>query len=292
MPKEKKQNKHSGKIWQIIACVFLIIIFVQCIIIFMYNSTGSLLEEKKDNIVSLDNIETPIVDLIYHSSMVKCLKAIVSNTRPYEVTILADMDKATDIELLTFYFDELQGTYLGKIEDKKGNIVTVNVEKHNFNDWKNLSVSEIDRLVKTQGDLLDEIVANFPYVEISNQTKIEEFDETYINIDTPYVQLLYPKKWENYLETRINEKNSLTVTFYCKLPNREKIEMFTYTFGGKDGILIGKLNQTEIRVSINNNYVIDEWKPEEKEIFYAMQEDMNIIIDTLLNKDGFQIVKK
>lgn len=294
MKKEPNKSKYRGRVCGVIICILSVIVIIQFTFIYKFlkeQELGVYTEEKQNNIIVLDCIETPIIDLMYRSTAVNCLRAVVSDTEPYEVTILADLDKTTDIELLSFYFNREIGTNLGKIKDEDGNIVTVSFEKYGFEDRSVLSESDIERLKMTQEDLLDDIVANLPYVEIAEQVSKENIENEYITIETSYTQLLYPKKWEEYLETEIIETDVLSVVFYCHLPNREKVELFSYIFGDSADMLIGKLDGTEIGISFSELNNAADWSNEEKQIFYEMQEDMNIIIDGLAQNESFQIAQ-
>lgn len=287
MPKNSI-NRKNFKLCHIISCILSIIVLGESIIFFNHTIDSS--SNTKKHIVLLNNIETPMVDFTYNSLAVNSLKAIVSDVAPYKVTILADLGEISDIELLSFYFDEEYGTYLGKITNKQGNIVTISVEKNNFDNLENYSLLDLNRLVQTQENLLDEISSNLPYTKMAESTFNNNDENMYIAIDTAYTQLLYPQKWEKYLETSIYNQDGYVVNFYCNLPGHERVELFSFSFGDASDILIGYFNGLEIGVKINDESVLENLSEEEKEIFYTMKEDMNLIIDQLTKNEKFQLV--
>lgn len=105
-----------------------------------------------------------------------------------------------------------------------------------------------------------------------------------IQIETAYGVLYFPGKWGLYLQTMQKEDDSLE--FYCCIPEREPVLVFTVRFGISEGgpasVITGADGtRTELVLIIAEPEFGDNWTAEEKETAYAMQEDMNYLLDAL-----------
>lgn len=107
----------------------------------------------------------------------------------------------------------------------------------------------------------------------------------YMKIETPYCDLYYPNQWEDSVRININESDICMVEFYAKIGDKPEVQMFNIVFGGQFSNPIGQLdvNNESIDVSIMTFDLIDsnDWSEEEKDSYYAMQEDVNCIISNL-----------
>ena len=220
--------------------------------------------------------------------MVDALKVKYTETKPYKITFLADLGDTKDIELFSLNFDGDKGSAVGKIKDKNGDLVKVNLEKNIFSTALGISESEVEKLTSAQEDIIDNVMAGMPIEEGSQKTAKEELEQDCMKIDTPYTQLLYPKTWEKYLKVE-TDKDTGEVKFYCQFSDGEKKELFTYTFGKASDILVGHLNDMEVGLSVGTEEAEESWTEEEIETFYSMREDMNIVIDGLENTEGFVV---
>lgn len=117
-----------------------------------------------------------------------------------------------------------------------------------------------------------------------------------IDITTPYVTLKYPEKWLNFLKTekiysQYHEENLTKIVFYSQVGEREKMPIFSIHFNEDGEFYMGSLDNSGDNVYISFSYselVFDgQWTEEEKNIVYAMQEDINYISDCLKNVSGF-----
>lgn len=105
-------------------------------------------------------------------------------------------------------------------------------------------------------------------------------------IQTDYGDLHYPDQWREYVKT-IQEKKSDTikVTFEFEV-DKSDYKLFEILIGGDNGEIIGKLTDNNgiqrnvyLRVAeLPMNSSLDE---AEQNRFYAMQEDLNYLIDNL-----------
>ena len=116
---------------------------------------------------------------------------------------------------------------------------------------------------------------------------VEETEESIVpfSIETKYGNLYYPNKWENVVRTEISEAESYEILFYATIEGKEDIHIFDVTFNG-DGVEVDKRvtedgETLSICVVSYDLDLDDSWKDTEKEIVYAMCEDINYLIGQL-----------
>ena len=279
--KRKKTNK-----WLMVCIILLIVVSVGEVLFIVNmlknNQTG--LNKDKDVLV-INAIETPIVDLVYGFEEVDCLKAIYSENRPHALTFVADMGDSKNIEFLKFYFDEDElGTKIANIKGKNGQQVKLSIEKIKIDDTKGLDSSERDELSSLREDLVETMISNFEVYEyFSDNVYLEE----YILIDTPYFQIPFSKEWEEYLVVDEVKGNPYKVTFSCKFKNGDTVELFTYSFGENSEDIVGELSDVPVGLTIENEEADETWSQEEIDIFYTMSEEMYYILDGLVATGEF-----
>lgn len=123
--------------------------------------------------------------------------------------------------------------------------------------------------------------------EDSVQNVQENNEQEYITINTEYGDLYYPQQWEDYLVTEQElEGESLIVSFSAQI-NETEYPMFQVTVGGdSDGTEVGELTDSSgtkrmVYMKVEEMEVSDELTENEQQRLYAMQEDLNCVIDNL-----------
>lgn len=128
--------------------------------------------------------------------------------------------------------------------------------------------------------------------QVTSQNTVEEMlKEEAFKIKTAYGDLYYPLKWEKQIRVNQVEGDVHTVQFFAKVEGKEEVHIFDIEFGGENGSLLGYVEEKNgEKVSINiishDLELSEEWSTEEKNIIYAMLEDLNYIIGMLQKKDG------
>lgn len=106
-------------------------------------------------------------------------------------------------------------------------------------------------------------------------------------IDTAFCQLTYPGERARWVDYEIvDEAVGYTVKFYSTVKD-SRTHLFDICFGGMmEGTGFGMIEDQDgvcwdVVVAIYALEMDDSWTQEEKDLVYSMQEDMNIILDTL-----------
>ncbi len=129
----------------------------------------------------------------------------------------------------------------------------------------------------------------------NEKVKKEQNDNAYVYVDTVpedvvvhtnYGDLHYPDYWQEYVTIRQEQKgNTIAVTFET-ISGEENYELFKILIGDDTGEIVGSL--TDDSGTQRNVYLYVEELPvdsglEESELtrLYAMQEDLNYLLDNL-----------
>lgn len=108
----------------------------------------------------------------------------------------------------------------------------------------------------------------------------------YVTISTELGDLYYPEQWSDYLESSQEwENDSLVISFSAKIREAE-FPMFQVTIGNSEDALVGELTDSSgtkrnVYMSVVEIEPSEELSEEEQQRVYAMQEDLNYLIDHL-----------
>ena len=125
----------------------------------------------------------------------------------------------------------------------------------------------------------------------------KEEDIPTIQIETPFGALDYPEKWADKVRTQWNgTQEAGNITFSSKLDGKDEIALFQVHFAEEAQMPVGRLQTAEHQgVSVGISFLDitfdGEWTEAEKDEIYAMQEDVNVIIQKMEEK-GFIANKK
>ena len=115
----------------------------------------------------------------------------------------------------------------------------------------------------------------------------EEAGDSPMTIDTKYGNLYYPARWEKRLETKVKSNE---VTFYAVI-DKEKTKLFNVFFDSEEGSVVGHLEidgkTVPVSVLVEELPADNDWSEGEAFSIYAMQEDVNYVIENLRNEPNF-----
>lgn len=117
---------------------------------------------------------------------------------------------------------------------------------------------------------------------------------TYIELYTPYGSLLFPKEFEQYLETDVMDQDGVYSIKFSYKNNSEKMELYTVIFGDQQqGQLFGFFG-SNISFSIQfaeYNENVSAWTDEDMFRVSAMREAVNDIINSVKSFDNYVQIK-
>ena len=208
-------------------------------------------------------INTPYADICVPETFEGNVTNEVVSEDPYTLAF-----KATDgTALFTLVFngtgDVLMGTLLGETENTViyMNIPELDKENENYDvycGYQEAVNTIMNRLAKDYTFHINEI--------------IEPEDHSTIDINTSVTTLKYPAKWKDAVQTEVTEDG-------VKFSNNGT-PLFDLMFSECDGYLLGTYKDTPI-------YIVDH--PVETDEQSAMQQDVNVILQYLMDDPNFTI---
>lgn len=103
-----------------------------------------------------------------------------------------------------------------------------------------------------------------------------------LEIETPYVTLVYPGQWSSQLQVEKIPGDPYRVIFNANLESGIRQELFTICFGGnlKDAVGVVKVSGKEVPVQVYASEIIpgSDWAAEDTSVIYTMQECLNDVL--------------
>lgn len=123
-----------------------------------------------------------------------------------------------------------------------------------------------------------------------NRNDVQEAVASY-EIETDYCKLYFPESWKEQIKVKYTEEAGYKAEFYGLIDGKEEKHLFDVCFNSDDGVLLGYLKDNEeiINISIDMNELEfdDTWTQEEVDQIYAMQEDMNFLMESLSEIENY-----
>ena len=111
-------------------------------------------------------------------------------------------------------------------------------------------------------------------------------------IETPIVNLYYPKQWKEQINIKQIDEELDIVQFWATIEGKEDVQIFDIVFGGEEGYCLGNIdvgNSEKVSIYVHS-YELElgeSWTEKEKEMIYRMAEDVNYLIGMLQKESGF-----
>ncbi len=120
----------------------------------------------------------------------------------------------------------------------------------------------------------------------SKATEVDDVADGALSVDTSYGTLYYPEQWGEYLLTEESwDAETLQVSFSAQI-NGTVYPMFQVVVGDSDEVEVGTLTdesgtQRKVYMKVTELEEEDALTDTEQNRLYAMQEDLNYVIDHL-----------
>lgn len=111
-------------------------------------------------------------------------------------------------------------------------------------------------------------------------------DPNIIAVKTPYGKLYYQEQWAEFMKVvQLTEGENLTVRFAAEINGMEYL-LFTLDIGAGEGDLVGIITdadgvQRDVFLSVEENIEHAELSQDEQNRLYAMQEEINFVLENL-----------
>ena len=236
-------------------------------------------------------IDTPYAVISYPKKYEEHLYVTHDQGEVYRVSFFADFGAGKTVRLFTLLLNCDIAQAVGEFETMDGEKILVGIESWNLTFDESWSENEIST-VRAMQEALNHVLSALRIEEVSQQPtqmpsiEVSETEATEpLTIDTPYGQLLYPVSHADHLEIITEDGEVYSLQFCCTLDGR-RLPLFTLYFGGTQGSPAGTLsdaegNETQIYLVIEDLIFGEDWSEEEKILAYAMQEDVNFLLENL-----------
>ena len=110
--------------------------------------------------------------------------------------------------------------------------------------------------------------------------------EDCLEVETKTGTLKYPDQWEEFAKAKVDESGDSTVVHYTAAFDKKTFDLFDVTIGKGEGSKVGEIKGEDgktrpVYVDMKKLEGIDKLSKTKQDRLYAMQEDVNYIIDNL-----------
>lgn len=185
---------------------------------------------------------------------------------------------AEDVKLYDLTFSESAGECIGMMQTADGPIY-VGMRMYELPENSDLLLS----MQESVNSLLNQLQLFNLEPPVQEEPTEDPVDE--LLIDTDIGTLVFPGKWEQYLYTELVDDYALE--FYCCLPDHEPVLVFTVLLKSEDGDIISSITDEDgvchtLSIWIANPEFDKTWTEAELDMVFAMQEDMNYLLNALM----------
>ncbi len=242
--------------------------------------------EMQESSFELIPVSTPYCTLRMPGNFRDMLLTTIDDGDPYTVRFYGQMNEENPLPLFDIWFSESETEEsIGCIHAADQTLVYVGLTTYEVEIPDAWSEEEKNTVYAMQ-EVLNDILENMNWAETEEAPMLQATEESAaIIIDTPYIPLTYPIKWIDYLELEESSSGEMyQVDFFGQVVNKEAQHLFTIQFGAESDLTIGVVyNEAEgiipVNVIVGTYFPDNTWTEDEKNIIYAMREDLNYLIE-------------
>lgn len=242
-------------------------------------------------------IDTPYATVCYPEEYESYLLLEHEEGEIYRLHFTAEITREKIVPLFTLLLNCDPSQALGRFKAQNGQWINVGIESPDFipdESWTDSEISRVyamkDALNHVLSALRIEALPSAPNTDETQGTTAttyelpsEEEQTEPMEIPTPYGNLYYPAKWEGFLRTQEMQEEVFSLQFICALDTQKEIGLFTIYFGGDQGAYVTELPDGEggmvsVRLEVDTLQLPESMPEEEKDIVFAMQEDLNFLL--------------
>ncbi len=217
------------------------------------------------------SIETPYAILAYPVRWQDQVQTTVEGTDVYCLKFTAGETPLFDLN-----FGGTEGALLGTLKIESGNVVLRVVSydiDENAENYMDLCIMQEDINV-----IIQHLAAEYDFTV--GEEIIEEDTSTF-EIETSLTTLYYPQKWQDSVAVEVTDNKASFAT-------TDGIHLFDLEFGQSEGVLLGTYGETELHI-VSYDIEQGDRSDEDYNKLCAMQEDVNVILQHLLEDEAFTV---
>ncbi len=235
-------------------------------------------------------IITPYLTLKYDDAFSDILRVVKTSDEPYTLEFYAILEDKPAHRIFDIYLGEGVSNSIGVVKTGDGEIA-LGLTIYAFTPDEKWSEGEINTIYAMQ-DEMNEMIEGLIPADVQESpkapvvsTEVPEANITnFMPIKTPYCTLQFPVEWKEFLLVEQEEGDIHKVYFYGQIEGHEKILLFTILLRGDEGEQFGAIIFNDEIITVNlivEELMLEGWSEEDSMIVYAIQEDINQLLEQL-----------
>lgn len=231
-------------------------------------------------------VKTPYATLRFDGQWRQNLDIRISEGDPYVLEFRAKLQGKEPCPLFDLRIGSSVPNPVGAVKAKDGTLVPVGVKNYTFkpdSSWSEAEINAIHAMQELFNDMMDQL--DLQDIPEPPATTVPQPTSSDLTISTPYGDFVFPREYEKYLVTEFTKGQPDMLKLYSAIPGKEKVLLFTVSFGSGDGFESSIKNasgtQTKIYFQFIEPEFDDSWAQTDINTVYAMQEGINYLIDAL-----------
>lgn len=173
-------------------------------------------------------VETPYCILNFPRQWESYLDVTVTEDTPCRAIFSC---KFSDDEMFTLFeigFDSGEGQIQGVVTANGARPVKVYYLPEESVEQSDMDAQQWEIYTAMQACAFD-LIGRIPFANMVGSDNLED-----VTIETPYANLSFPGKWQDYLYVQTDESEGYVLHFYAKFPDGESARIFSLTFSRED----------------------------------------------------------
>lgn len=237
-------------------------------------------------------VYTPYCTLSYPDTWGGEMQTECVSQEPYTLRFLGTVGTHSRVPLFDLLFNGAEGAYFATFLLETEQPVNVQIVYHEIDTagWEEADAAKIRQMQRSLQDVT--LRAPLSYFEGAKKPEhnvtVSETGELIIN--TPYGELTTSTPWEEYLGVKCVEGTPYQVEFWCELPGKEAVHLFTVAFGEveDEAETIGTIDGRPVTVFIPGFIPDETWSEADQTIVMELSEEINQITQQVMELDGFE----
>ena len=275
-----KSRKEKNKIIALVVLTCLLGVLLGYLLI-MAPHAEEKIDDEADQFVTTESdieINTPFVVLHYPAQWKENLQIRKADGEVYTVEFYGKVAEKNEQHIFDVTFGGGEGSLIGNVPAEDGQFVDVRLYIFPFEPGDAWSEGEADTIFAMMEDV-DYLIDQLNEVEIDIET-----DD--LIVETPFTPLRFSGQWKEYLRTEIQEEDGYTVAFYANINSLPEQHLFDVCFCVERDkamftIQTNDASAQTVSIKFYERSDTEAWTQDEEDLFYAMQEGVNYLIENL-----------
>lgn len=217
------------------------------------------------------------------------MRADITDEDGYTISVYGQIGSQQEQHIFDVCFGGTEGDHIGYVYDKNGEPVAVSIVLSAFEPDDSWTEQEKQEFYGMQSEL-NSIIG---HLELVSEEEIGSVsDEEAMQIETPYVTLVYSGAYSDRIRTEISGEDVVTVRFFGTPSGVAEVYLFDIIFGGNAENAVGFYTADDgsaIAVEVQMGAAsTDGWSDEPVAEYYVMMDSINDLLFQMENEGSFR----